>query len=149
MTTPLSGQKLGWLIQSLILGFMFEMPFRKDTLHFTMSSKIYQTCQGGNEGPLKNWNFYHYMNSATDVGLFLKANQSIILASVWQRGTLRGLFLNSDNQLSESWLFLKKILIVTHLLCSKCCIKCFTQMISFNHFYNVMRQVQIESPFYR
>ena len=40
LTTPLSGQKLDWLIQSLSWGFMFEMPFRKDTVHFTISSKI-------------------------------------------------------------------------------------------------------------
>ena len=41
------------------------------------------------------------MYSATDVDLFLKAKQSIVLASVWQRETLRGLFLNTNNQLSE------------------------------------------------
>lgn len=37
----LSGQNLGWLIKSLIWGFMFEMLFRRDILHFTIKSKIY------------------------------------------------------------------------------------------------------------
>lgn len=76
------------------------MPFRKDTLHFIIMSKIYQACQGKNEGHFKNWNFYQFMSFIIDVGLSLRAKQSFGLCTV-KRDLLRVLFSNIANQPSE------------------------------------------------